>query len=161
MLCSDHRFSCPEGYTCDLVNSTCSLPGVVATPEYVKQHPLLLNVHSSRPERKGRPLSTDVCAIVDGINLPSECQCTPETNAGLVECSVDVLDQIELGSHLSLFFLFLYSEFIIFWIAGVSIDLEPCSNPMQLQLKVTALGATVLSYTIRAGYPPLKFLVHP
>lgn len=93
-LCSDKRFSCPRGFECDLLNSSCSVPGTAAK----SQQPLLRNVPSKRLKSEYTYNSTDVCSIIDGINLPSECSCQPEPNAGLVTCSVDVLNQIELGA---------------------------------------------------------------
>jgi hypothetical protein len=128
----DFRFSCPKDYSCDVVDDACVSNNNSTKIGLFENGPAV----SLQVPAVHAPDHVDVCAVV-GQHLPHTCQCQDYDQAGVINCTVNVLnvDTIDVGFRL-----------------------EPCKDPMDLKFTVKEKD-TGFSYskTITAGMQEQEF----
>lgn len=109
VVCRDARFSCPQGFECDVADESCKGPAAGADTR--QKQPLVLN-GQALPRNTSN--STSFCGLV-AADLPARCNCTSLTLGGIISCKA-----VKLRSDAF----------------DLEVDVDPCGVPAEVRLKV-------------------------
>jgi len=141
VLCSDERYSCPAGYTCDTEKGMCKSQG--------GDRAKLLTNSDSRPPASGEKAGGSFCSIVKPY-LPVFCECEEGVSkkGGILYCEAHIQGREDATK--------------------VTIGLEPCREAARMTIQVFDSSSGVdyeyqleADHTQQIKFPQLTFDITP